>query len=65
MARRAPSTTAPVRAFNLTGLGAWLLSVIAGVALMHGSAVLQSFSAPVTFAVALALYWLLPHKRSA
>ncbi|AIR68314.1 purine-cytosine permease family protein [Dickeya fangzhongdai] len=62
---RAQPTAAPVRAFNPTGLGAWLLSVIAGVALMHGSAVLQSFSAPVTFAVALALYGLLPHKRNA
>ncbi|WP_244191044.1 hypothetical protein [Dickeya dadantii] len=54
-----------MRAFNLTGLGAWLLSVIAGVALMHGNAVLQAFSAPATFVVALALYWLLPHNRSA
>ncbi|NPE72301.1 allantoin permease [Dickeya dadantii] len=65
LARRASSTTAPVRALNLTGLGAWLLSVIAGVALMHGNAVLQAFSAPATFVVALALYWLLPHNRSA
>ncbi|WP_237703462.1 hypothetical protein [Dickeya dadantii] len=65
LARRASSTTAPARALNLTGLGAWLLSVIAGVVLMHGNAVLQAFSAPATFVVALALYWLLPHNRSA
>ncbi|RNM24545.1 allantoin permease [Dickeya undicola] len=65
VSHRAQSTVATVRAFNPTGLGAWLLSVVAGVALMHGSAVMQSFSAPVTFAVALVLYWLLPQQRNA
>ncbi|MGM3162625.1 purine-cytosine permease family protein [Dickeya undicola] len=65
VSHRGQSTAATVRAFNPTGLGAWLLSVVAGVALMHGSAVMQSFSAPVTFAVALVLYWLLPQQRNA
>ncbi|MBP2850481.1 purine-cytosine permease family protein [Dickeya oryzae] len=60
--RTLPATTA-IRAFNPTGLIAWLLSVIAGVALMHGSALLQSFSAPVTFVVALALYRVLPDSH--
>ncbi|GAB7214073.1 hypothetical protein [Dickeya oryzae] len=60
--RTLPAATA-IRAFNPTGLIAWLLSVIAGVALMHGSALLQSFSAPVTFMVALALYRVLPDSH--
>ncbi|WP_240629908.1 hypothetical protein [Brenneria alni] len=49
--------------FSLRGLSAWFLSVAAGITLMHGSAVLQSFSAPVTFLIALLLYRFWPHQQ--
>ncbi|MEE3643023.1 MULTISPECIES: hypothetical protein [unclassified Brenneria] len=51
--------------FSLRGLSAWFLSVSAGIALMHGSAALQSFSAPTTFAIALLLYRFWPRRQTA
>ncbi|MCL2897560.1 purine-cytosine permease family protein [Brenneria tiliae] len=51
--------------FSPRGLCAWFVSVAAGIALMHGGAALQSFSAPATFAVALLLYSFWPRRKMA
>ncbi|WJV55395.1 allantoin permease [Prodigiosinella aquatilis] len=48
---------------NLHGLSAWFLSVVAGIVLMHGSTLWQSFSAPVTFLTALVLYCVWPRSQ--
>ncbi|PWC15070.1 allantoin permease [Brenneria roseae subsp. americana] len=61
---RAPSQPAE-QTFSLRGLSAWFLSVAAGIVLMHGSDVWQSFSAPATFAIALLLYSFWPRQKSA
>ncbi|CPR13855.1 allantoin permease [Brenneria goodwinii] len=51
------------RTFSVPGLSAWFCSVAVGIALMHGDAVLQSFSAPATFAIALLLYSFWPRQK--
>lgn len=43
-------------AINLTGLGAWFISVAIGIALMHATPSVAAFSAPVTFVCACGLY---------
>ncbi|MEC5318041.1 allantoin permease [Brenneria populi subsp. brevivirga] len=53
------------RTFNVSGLSAWFGSVAAGIALMHSGEAAQSFSAPVTFAVALLLYSFWPRQKPA
>lgn len=53
------------RTFSIRGLSAWFCSVAAGIALMHADEAVQSFSAPVTFAVALLLYSFWPRRKPA
>ncbi|ACS86162.1 purine-cytosine permease family protein [Musicola paradisiaca] len=45
--------------FNLVGLSAWFFSVVVGIILMHGTPLMQSLSAPLTFLIALLLYGVL------
>ncbi|PVE20950.1 allantoin permease [Microvirga sp. KLBC 81] len=51
------STSLP--AWNVRGVTAWFGSTIMGIILLNGGSTFSSFSAPATFLVSMAAYWLL------